>query len=202
MCFSQSFSLRALEQFDSINVVDVDELFYIVESYCRQRQLVLDSENSRDNLKTSILDKRADINRLNFVCCNVELAGRNVVSDNDNTIDLDALLGPVYSTKGAKRKNQEIPLDDDDSDQQEVDVEEDELWEASPRSSCKINKKKDNVVSQKEELLRKFLHIKDEYHITDSAIKAMYKFFKETKQSFYSMAAIERVQKKRIKIFR
>ncbi|CAF4475372.1 unnamed protein product [Rotaria sp. Silwood2] len=58
------------------------------------------------------------------------------------------------------------------------------------------NKDENDVACQKEELLRRFLHIKDEYHITDNAIKAMHKFFRETKVSFYSMAQIDRVQKK------
>ena len=51
-------------------------------------------------------------------------------------------------------------------------------------------------VSPEKELLRKFLHIKDEYHITDSAIKVMHDFFRDTKVPFYSMGEVARVQRK------
>ncbi|CAF3406747.1 unnamed protein product [Rotaria sp. Silwood2] len=126
----------------------------------------------------------------------IELADRNLLHENYDNIDLDALLGPVYSTRGIKRNSQEVTLDTDDSDFEANNNEQDELWQLKPSSSTRKKQKKNNVDFQKEELLRKFLHIKDEYHITDSAIKAMHKFFKETKESFYSMAEIERVRKK------
>ncbi|CAF4076076.1 unnamed protein product [Rotaria sordida] len=56
--------------------------------------------------------------------------------------------------------------------------------------------KQSGVSAKKEELRRQFLHIKDEHHITDSAIKAMYKFFHENNETFYSMAEIEQVRNK------
>ncbi|CAF3115316.1 unnamed protein product [Rotaria sp. Silwood2] len=195
---SESFAFRALEQFDLTGVVDVEELLFIIDSYCRQRQLKLNFEKSTDNLKSSILNRRIAISQSNFFTCTIELADQNLFSQNDDAIDLDALLGPVYSTRKRKRTSQEVPFDSANSDLEISDDEQDKLWQSKSMSSDKNSRNKDenDVACQKEELLRRFLHIKDEYHITDNAIKAMHKFFRETKVSFYSMAQIDRVQKK------
>lgn len=196
MHISESFAVRALEQFRLTNNVDIDELFFIAESYCQQRQLRLNIEKNIDNLKACILNKKTDISQAKLFSCIIELADQRSISENDENIDLDTLLGRVYSTRGIKRNNQRVASNIDDSNSESNSDEQDELWQSKPSSSIKKKLKKSNTNFQKEELLRKFLHIKDECHITDSAIKAMHKFFKETKQSFYSMAEIERVRKK------
>lgn len=191
---TQSFVLRALDFFHSNRIVDVDEILMALRTYCEKRKLELEIERTEETIKATILDKSVDLKELNGFSFIATLMTSDVSSSNDENIDLDALIGPVYSTRGTKRTAQSVPFDcissesDDDSD-------EDDVWQVKPSSTKKKKEKKDGD-SFDEELRRKFLHIKDEHHITDSAIKAMHKFFKETKESFYSMAEIERIRKK------
>jgi hypothetical protein len=142
MYISISFAFRALEQFDITNVVDVDELFFIIESYCQQRQLVLNIEKNIDNLKTCVLSTRIDINQLKFFTCIIELADQCLLPENDDNIDLNALLGPVYPTRGIKRNNQETALDSNDSELEANNNKQDELWQPKPSSSSKKIKRK------------------------------------------------------------
>ncbi|CAM4874378.1 unnamed protein product [Rotaria socialis] len=198
MYISESFAFRGLEQFDLSRIVDIDELLDMIESYCQLRNLQLDIEKNKDNLKTSILNTRVEMNQSKIFTCTIDLVDQYLCPQTDVVFDLDTLLGPVYATRGIKRKHQEVPSDTESNVLDVYDDEQDELWESTSGSSAKSdrNKTKNGIVSPREELLRKFLHIKDEYHITDSAIRAMHAFFKETKESFYSISEIERVQKK------
>ena len=163
---------------------------------CQQRRLALNIEKNVDNLKTCILKRKHDVNQAKFFRCMIELTDQNSPRRSSHHIDLDELLGPVYSTRGIERNNQDVTLDTDDSNFEAIDNEHYDPWQSQSSSSTRQYKKEANANLQKEELLRKFLHIKDEYHITDSAVKAMHAFFKGTKESFYSMTGIERVRKK------
>ncbi len=73
-------------------------------------------EKNINNLKTCILNKRIDNNQFGFFTCIIELGDLRLSPENDDNIDLDALLGPVHSTRGRKRNNQEVTLDTDDND--------------------------------------------------------------------------------------
>ncbi|CAF2891926.1 unnamed protein product [Rotaria sp. Silwood2] len=194
MHISESFALRALEIFDLTRIVYVDDILFIVEAYCRKRQLVPNIEKHKEILKTTILDRRIYNVRTSFFSCTLILEDPDSCTLNETYVDLDALLGPIYSTRGIKRKGQLVLSDSENSDLEEHSHEQDDLWQPGAGSSSKKNDKKDNISAEKEELRRKFLHIKDEHHITDSAIKAMYKFFRETKEAFYSMAELEQVR--------
>ncbi|CAF1366491.1 unnamed protein product [Rotaria sordida] len=196
MCvtLSESFAIRALEQFDRIGIVDVAEIVFIIESYCRQRQLIPNIIKGEETLKSAILERRTGNIQSKFFTCMIEFDNQDLSSRNETNFALDALLGPIYSTRGPKRKSQQVPFDSDISDSDAYSEELDELWQSVKKSSHKKNKKEDRLTAQREEFRRKFLHIKDEHHITDSAIKALHKFFKEIKQSCYSMTEIRRVR--------
>lgn len=191
---SQSFALRTLDLFHSNRIMDIDEILGVLRMYCEKRQLALEIEQTEETVKTILLDRSIDLKELNGLSFIATLIKSDVSSSSDGNIDLDALLGPVYTTRGIKRKAQLVPFDSGNSESDD-DSDEDDVWQTKSSSGKKKKEKKDDH-SFDEELRRKFLHIKDEHHITDSAIKAMYTFFKETNQRFYSMAEIERIRKK------
>ena len=140
----------------------------------------------------------ATVSVSNIFVCKLKSADQHLFSEDDSLIDLDTILGPTYSTRGIKRKIKEVLSDVESATLGIYDDEKDGLWRSSSSPSTKSNKNRmKNVdVSPEEELLQKFLHIKDEYHITDLAIKVMHDFFRDTKVPFYSMGEVVRVQRK------
>ena len=196
MHISESFACRALEFFALNRTIDVNEVLIIIRTYCEKRQLTPDIEKTEENMKTTILERKIDIVESNFFSCTVTLDDLGSCSSAEEAIDLDVLLGPVYSTRGTKRKAQLVPFDSENSDLDESSDEQNDLWQSSLASASKKNDKRAHLIAEKEELRRKFLHIKDEHHITDSAITAMCNFFRETKEAFYSMAELEQVRRK------
>ncbi|CAF3358763.1 unnamed protein product [Rotaria socialis] len=192
----ESFALRALELFDLNGSIDINEILIIIRTYCKKRQIVPDITKTEETIKTTILDRRINNVESNIFTCTIILYDSEYCLSNEENVDLDVLLGPVYSTRGTKRKSQIVPFDSENSDLEESSDDDDCLCQSGVASASKRNYKQNPLSIKKEELKRKFLHIKDEHHITDSAIKAMYQFFKESKEVFYSMAELEQVRNK------
>ncbi|CAF2092780.1 unnamed protein product [Rotaria magnacalcarata] len=193
---SESFALRAFEFFDLHGSIDINEILVIISRYCHKRQIMSDITKTEETIKTTILDRKINNVESNIFTCTILLDNLNYSVSNEENVDLDLLLGPVYSTRGTKRKNQTVPFDSENSNFEESSDENDDLWQSNKYFACKNNDKESPVSIKQKELKRKFLHIKDEHHITDSAIKAMHQFFKETKESFYSMAELDHVRNK------
>ncbi|CAF2107655.1 unnamed protein product [Rotaria magnacalcarata] len=193
---SESFALRAFEFFDLHGSIDINEILVIISRYCHKRQIMSDITKTEETIKTTILDRKINNVESNTFTCTILLDNLNYSVSNEENVDLDLLLSPVYSTRGTKRKNQTVPFDSENSNFEESSDENDDLWQSNKYFACKNNDKESPVSIKQKELKRKFLHIKDEHHITDSAIKAMHQFFKETKESFYSMAELDHVRNK------
>ena len=191
---SESLALRALELFGLTGIIDVDDILLFIEAYCQQRNLALDIEKNKEILKLAILDRRIEIVQAKFFTCTVLLDDPASSTLNEANVDLDALLGPIYFTRVTKGKSQLVPLDSESSDSEKYSDDQDDLWQSNLGSNSKKRHKQLHASIKTEELRRKFLHIKDEHYITDSAIKAMYKFFQESKETFYSMGELERVR--------
>ena len=196
MHISESFALLAFTLFDLNRTIDVDELLIIIRAYCQKRQLVTDIAKNEEIIKTTVLDRRTNVVEPNFFTCTITFENTDSCSSKEENVDLDDLLGPIYSIRGTKRKSQLVPFDNENSDLEESSDEQDDHWQLNSISASKKKDKQDHVNTKKEELRRKFLHIKDEHHNTDSAIKAMYKFFRENKENFYSMAELEQTRNK------
>ncbi len=181
---NKSFAFRALEQFDITNVVDVDELFFIIGSYCQQRQLVSNIEKNIDNLKTCVLNTRIDINQLNFFTCIIKLADQCLLPENDDNIDLDALLGPVYPTRGVKRNNQEARLDTKDSDLEANNNEQDEPWQPKPSSSAKKIKRIIMLIFKTTNCYANFFILRMNITLRIQLLKLCISFLKKQKYRF------------------
>ena len=194
LTLSRSFVQKGLETFDLIGVCDVLDITAIVDLYCQQRKFISNTRDNEEALKVAMLETRARPSQAKFFTCTIGLDEKEQQTRDEAIVDLDTLLGPTYVTRGNKRKSQQVPLDGDSTDL-ETDLDhQDDLWRANQTSSRKRIQGKSPCLVDRDELRRKFLHIKDEHHITDSAIAALHKFFKERKQAFYSLAEIERVR--------
>ena len=198
LTISKSFILKALKEFDVSGLVDIEEINMIVNAYFQERNLIPDIEQFHDNLKTVILENRSNTFISKFLTCGILIKRQEQSLDEEIKVDLDTILGRTYKTRGIKRRNHCVPVDSDSTE--EVDSSNSELDEESSISSDCLSfsltrNKRQQVDSSKENLIRDFLHIKDEYHITDSAIRAMHKFFHDSKQLFFSMAEIRKARK-------
>ena len=196
MHISESFAIREIEMFDLVRSINIHEILIIIRIYCAKRHLVPDIEKSEETIKTTILERRMNTFVSNFFTCTVVFKNSDPSSSKEENIDLDVLLGPIYCTRGTKRKREVVQFDSEESNIEESSYEHDDLWQAMVNSTSKANNKLNHASNKNEELKRQFLHIKDEHHITDSAIKAMDKFFRENKKGFYSMADLEQVRNK------
>ncbi len=123
--FSELFALRALEQFDRIETVDVVEIVFVIQSYCRQRQLIPNIIKGEETLKSTILERQTGNVQSKFFTCIIEFGNQESSSWRETNFDLDALLGPIYSTRETKRKTEQVSfasdINDSDAYSEELD---------------------------------------------------------------------------------
>jgi hypothetical protein len=74
--FSELFALRALEQFDRIETVDVVEIVFVIQSYCRQRQLIPNIIKGEETLKSTILERQTGNVQSKFFTCIIEFGNQ------------------------------------------------------------------------------------------------------------------------------
>ncbi|CAF3366595.1 unnamed protein product [Rotaria socialis] len=121
----ESFALRAFEFFYLTGNIDINETLIIIRTYCQKRQIRPDIVKTEETIKSTILDRRINNIESNFFTCIIILYDSDYRDSQEENIDLDVLLGPVYSTRGTKRKSQAVPSDNDHSDSDESSDDDD-----------------------------------------------------------------------------
>ena len=127
-----------------------------------------------------------------FVCA-LTFDDSHFRSLDEKSVDLDVLLELLCSTKGSKRKRQLASFDDENSELEEC-FDEHDHWHPNLTFFSRKNVKRHRLKNKKEAAKNGFSYKR--YHITDSAITTMCKFFKEHEENFYSMSELERAWKK------
>ena len=182
--FNELWIEDTLSSFDSIGEMNVDDLFDAIQECARTLDVNLNAENLLETLKTEILASRVSFSssssppRFLTVALKVEKKeytrpndDRNDVDDHQpfSAADIDAIIGPIYVTRGIKRS-----------------YEEDSVSIEPNRNKYR----KEKISKEKRELL----HLKDSHHLTDSAFNAIFQFIKE-KKKLCSLSEIERLRK-------
>ncbi|CAF1658774.1 unnamed protein product, partial [Rotaria magnacalcarata] len=146
--------------------LDVDELSYLSTECALMYDLNLDIPALEEALKTKILFDRTS-SSLSSYFLTVVLKSTDADTIQDSP---DQILGRTYSTRGVKRSYEEDPI----------------LVEPNK------NRHRHNRMIEDQ---RDLLHLKDTYHLTDSAFNAIYQFIR-SKRKLCSLKEIERLRKK------
>ncbi|CAF3851054.1 unnamed protein product [Rotaria sp. Silwood1] len=179
--FNEIWIEEALSSFNLVGVMHVDDLSYLIRECALTHNINLDVENLSETLKTEILSCRSTFSsapHLLTVVLNLEKKDCMRASDDQNAVDdhqsfstaeIDTIIGRTYTTRGIKRSYEEdsIAIEPNRNKYREI----------------KLSKDK-----------RDLLHLKDTYHITDSAFNAIFQFIK-SKKKLCSLAEIERLRK-------
>ena len=182
MTFNTPLTERALSSLDRIGLIDVDELLEQVKVCASVMNREYDPYCVEEALKTEILCSRIEGNHQTqfiTVFLVIETKDKNERGLNDNPndhllnsfsdIDIDAIVGRSYATRGIKRSYAEDPIS------------------LEPKRNIYHRSKETND-------RRDLLHLKDSHHLTDSALKAIFQYVK-SKKKIYSLNEIERLRK-------
>ncbi|CAF3860367.1 unnamed protein product [Rotaria sordida] len=178
--FNEIWIEEALSSFDLVGVMHVDDLSYLIRECALTHNINLDVENLLEMLKTEILSCRSTFSpaprlltvvlKLNKKDCIRTSDDQNAVDDHQSfsAAEIDAIIGRTYTTRGIKRSYEEdsIAIEPNRNKYREI----------------KLSKDK-----------RDLLHLKDTYHLTDSAFNAIFQFIK-SKKKLCSLAEIERLR--------
>ncbi|CAF4416023.1 unnamed protein product [Rotaria sp. Silwood2] len=179
--FNGAWIERVLSAFDFVGIIDVDDLCYLINECASTYNLKLDFNNLVETLKTEILCCRTkSSSNSNFLTVVVRcIEPNNVRKDHSQNsmndyqslleVEMDSIVGRTYATRGVKRSYVE------DS----ISIEPD-------RNLYRLNKEMKDK--------RDLLHLKDTYHLTDSAFNAIFHFI-QNKKKLYSLSEIERLRK-------
>ncbi|CAF4777851.1 unnamed protein product, partial [Rotaria sp. Silwood2] len=167
--------------------LDINELISLVTECALIYNLNFDLPILEEALKTKVLFNNTSFTFspffLNVVLKFVQV--HEVQTDFDQTPindsfcysieEIDAIIGPTYITRGVKRSYEEDPI----------------LVEPNKNMHRQNKIKKDK---------RDLLHLKDTYHLTDSALNAIFQYVR-SKKKLYSLKEIERLRKETNKKF-
>ena len=173
---------KCLSSFDLTRTIDVYELSCLVTKCALVHNIQVDVLLFEEEIKTKILfDYMSYKSNPCFLTVVLKFGRINeTMQDSDQTLannntsysveEIDAIIGRTYDTRGIKRTYEEDPIS----------------IEPSPNMYTlnKISKDK-----------RDLLHLKDSYHLTDSAFNAIFQYI-QGKRKVYSLKEIERVKKK------
>ena len=180
--FNEVLVQKALSSFNITRTVDVEELSNLIQTCALSSNLKLDVVDVEEIFKTKILFDRVsqDCIKSSFLTAIVkQIETDQILNSFDRTSvndfpsfdsdDLDAIIGRTYITRGIKRTYKEDPI------------------------SIKPNRNmyRHNKISKYK---RDLLHLKDTYHLTDSAFKAIFQYV-QNKKKIYSLKEIEGLRK-------
>ncbi|CAF5099009.1 unnamed protein product [Rotaria sp. Silwood1] len=185
--FNELLIKKALSSFQLSRTLDINELISLVTECALTYNLNFDLSILEEALKTKILFNDTSFTLspffLNVVLKLVQV--HEVQTDFDQTPandscsysveEIDAIIGRTYSTRGVKRSYEEDPI----------------LVEPNKNMHRQNKIKKDK---------RDLLHLKDTYHLTDSALNAIFQYVR-SKKKLYSLKEIERLRKETNKKF-
>ncbi|CAF3453712.1 unnamed protein product [Rotaria sp. Silwood2] len=185
--FNEFLIKKALSSFQLSRTLDINELISLVTECALIYNLNFDLPILEEALKTKVLFNNTSFTFspffLNVVLKFVQV--HEVQTDFDQTPindsfcysieEIDAIIGPTYITRGVKRSYEEDPI----------------LVEPNKNMHRQNKIKKDK---------RDLLHLKDTYHLTDSALNAIFQYVR-SKKKLYSLKEIERLRKETNKKF-
>ena len=177
--FSVTLVRETLALFKLTKVIDVCELSDLIRQSTSNIDKKLNYLDLEESLKTEILCYHTS----SAPVCDFITIALKVMDSSENRIDLsvlddssclldesiDTIIGRNYITRGKKRSYVEDPIS----------------IEPNQNRYRKMKKMKEK---------RDLLHLKDTYHLIDSALKAIFQYVKDTKK-LYSLVEIERLRK-------
>ncbi|CAF0854002.1 unnamed protein product [Adineta steineri] len=180
--FNEKLVQKALSSFNVLRTVDVEELSNLIQTCALSSNLKLNIVDAEEILKTKILFDRTSLDciKSSFLTATVKQVeiDQNLNSFHNAYVtdphsfdsdDLDAIIGRTYTTRGIKRSYEEDPISIEPN-----------------RNMYRRNK----ILTDKRDLL----HLKDTYHFTDSALKAIFQYI-QSKKKLYSLKEIEKLRK-------
>lgn len=181
--FNMAWIEKALVSLDSFGTIDVDELAKILNLCATERKTQFDLSNLEEKLKTEILCHRIENEcQPQYLSIFLYFDDENITinhfskriqrnpSDAYSDVDMDAIIGRTYETRGLKRSYEEDSFSID--------------------SNLIIENQFSNKFVEKRDLL----HLKDTYNLTDAALKAIFQYV-ETRREIFSLTEIERIRK-------
>ncbi|CAF1523529.1 unnamed protein product, partial [Rotaria sordida] len=158
---------KALSSFDLVRALDISAISNLVSQCVATYDLKLNLPVFEEILKTKILFQRSTLNSNYFLTMSVNVAEKedqiNKVNEQSHIDDThffseeetDAIIGRTYSTRGIKRSYEEDPIS------------------VEPNKNIQ---RRNKIIKDERDLL----HLKDTYHLTDSAFNAIFKYIQKT----------------------
>ena len=179
--FNRTWVLRAFDLFDVTQILDIRELIDLSLLIVSHAEIRITRIVLEEAIKTEIYCYRTENSTARFVTVSLKSSESDVYLssfDTSSTEDLevptddffDRVIGRTYLTRGVKRDYKE---DDDSSD------------------NDRLRQREERKIQEK----RTLLHLKDTFHLTDSAMKALFNYV-QSKKKFFSMRELECLRRK------
>ena len=177
--FNEVLVEKSLTSLSIRGTLDIDEILYLSTECAAMSDLNLDVTILEKILKTKILFDRTFCSSNYFITVKIKRDGEGLKGTDQTPVDdcsassveeIDAIIGRTYTTRGVKRSYVEDP----------VSIE--------PNQNMY---KKSKMTKDKRDLL----HLKDTYHLTDSAFNAIFQYIRNNRK-LCLLKEIERLRKK------
>lgn len=181
LTFNSSWIENTLRSFESTRVLDTSEFFQFILKHCSKAYMNLDLTSLEETIKSVLLLLHRTKSVCNFITVtyNVTRQHQNYSNERTNSLDnelecateeiLNKIIGRTYETRGVKHSYEEDPIS--------IDIVQ--------NKRRKLKKMKDK---------RDLLHLKDTFHLSDSALNAIFRYIQQ-KKKIYSLREIELLRK-------
>lgn len=181
LTFSASCVEEALRSFKSTRVFYVNDICHFILEYCSKAEIELDLAVLEHAIKCELLLLHTTNTSRTFITVRIEriYTHQNNANETSHSVDdelqcvseeiLYNIIGRMYNTRGVKHCYEEDPIS--------TDVVRDKR-----RKLKKMQDKRD------------LLHLKDTFHLSDTALNAIFQYIQQKKR-IYSLREIELLRK-------